>query len=113
NSIVNPNAINFTILGLILFTFLLRTSGFKLKPFGLTKDRETNHSLPFGFLALHNQAGERTNFTVSDDRGRYFLLTAKGNYLLKAFTPSHILPTRTTEIPITTRKGWISREIGV
>ena len=113
NAIVNPNTLNFIILALILTTFLLRISGFKLKPFGLTKDQETNQTLPFGFIALHNQGGERVNFTVSDDRGRYFLLTAKGNYLLKAYTPSHISPTRTKEIPISATKGWISREIGV
>jgi len=113
NAIVNPSTLNFTILALIFITFLLRISGFKLKPFGLTKDQETNQTLPFGFIALHNQGGERVNFTVSDDRGRYFLLTAKGNYLLKAYTPSHISPTRTREIPISAAKGWISREIGI
>jgi hypothetical protein len=114
NLIVSPSITNLAILALILFTFILRKSGFKLKPFGLTKDKETNQALPFGFIALHNQVGgERVNFTVSDDKGRYFLLTPKGKYMLRAYTPSHISPMRTREIPILTTKGWVSREVGV
>lgn len=113
NAIVNPSVASYSILALIFLTFLIRISGFKLKPFGLTKDTHTNKTLPFGLITLHNQQGERTNFTVSDDQGRYFLLTPKGNYTLKAFTPSHISPTRTKEISISTRRGWVSREVVV
>ena len=113
NIVINPSVISFIIFAIILITFLFRVSGFKLKQFGLTKDKETNKVLPFGLIALHNQGGERVNFTVSDDSGRYFLLTPKGNYSLKAFTPSHILPARTKEISISTKKGWISKEIEV
>ena len=113
NAIANPRATSFVILAIIFFTFVLRTSGFKLKPFGLTKDRETSQILPFGLVALHSQGGERMNFTVSDDSGRYFLLAPKGNYLLKAYTPSHIFPARTKEVPIVAKKGWISEEIEV
>ena len=113
NIVINPSVISFIIFAIILITFLFRVSGFKLKQFGLTKDKETNKVLPFGLIALHNQGGERVNFTVSDDSGRYFLLTPKGNYSLKAYTPSHILPTRTKEISISTKKGWISKEIEI
>ena len=113
NVFVDPGIMSFLILGVILLTFLLRNSGFKLKPFGLTKNAETNKPLPFGLVALHNQGGERISFTVSDDIGRYFLLTEKGNYLLKAFTPSFISPARTKEILISTHRGWISREVKV
>jgi len=94
-------------------TFILRNSGFKLKPFGLTKDAETGRTLPSSFIALHNQVGERMNFTVSDDIGRYFLLTEKGSYLLRAYTPSYILATRTKELPVSARKGWISKEVKI
>lgn len=113
NAIVRPNGTNFLILAVVAFTFLVRQSGFKLKPFGLTKNKETNQVLPFGFVSLYNQAGERVGFTVSDDMGRYFLLSPKGKYTLKAFTPAHILPARAKEIPIFTNKGWISKEIGL
>lgn len=111
NFIANPNGTNLSILGVLLLTFIVRQSGFKLKPFGLTKDKITNEAIPFGFVALHNQNGERINFTVSDDKGRYFLLSKKGGYVLKAYTPAHILPTRTKEVPIFTTKGWVSKEI--
>lgn len=113
NAVVNPGLTSFSVLLVILFTLILRTSGFKLKPFGLTKDRETKQALPFSFLALHNEAGERMNFTVSDDVGRYFLLTPKGHYLLKAYTPSYVPVTRTREMPVSTSRGWISGEIGI
>ncbi|MCC7160442.1 carboxypeptidase regulatory-like domain-containing protein [Candidatus Nomurabacteria bacterium] len=113
NFIANPNGTNLAILGILLVTFIVRQSGFKLKPFGLTKDKITNETIPFGFVALHTQNGERINFTVSDDKGRYFLLSKKGGYILKAYTPAHILPTRTKEVPIFTTKGWVSKEIEV
>jgi hypothetical protein len=113
NFILTPNKINFIILSVVFFTFLLRISGLKLKPFGVTRDRENNQILPFGFIAIHDTSGKRINFTVSDDKGRYFLLTQKGAFTLRASTPAHILPARTKEIPIFTNKGWISKEIGV
>ncbi|MBY0376804.1 carboxypeptidase-like regulatory domain-containing protein, partial [Patescibacteria group bacterium] len=97
----------------ILVTYILRTSGLKLKSFGLTKDKESHTFLPFGFIALHDQTGRRVSFTVSDNKGRYFLLTQSGQYLLKAYTPAHIIPTRTTEIPVFTQKGWISKEVSI
>ena len=111
--VVNPNKNNFIILGIIVLTSIIRSTGFKLKPFGLTKDKITSEAIPFGFVALHNPSGDRVNFTVSDDKGRYFLLTKKGGYVLKAYTPAHILPTRTEEIPVFTNKGWISKEIKI
>jgi hypothetical protein len=111
NFIAHPNGTNAAVLGILLFTFIVRKSGFKLKPFGLTKDKITNEAIPFGFVALHDQSGERINFTVSDDKGRYFLLSKKGGYVLKAYTPAHVLPTRTKEVSIFTTKGWVSKEI--
>ncbi len=113
NFILNPSKISLIILSVVLLTFLLRIAGFKLKPFGVTRDSVTNQILPFGFIALHDQNGKRINFTVSDDKGRYFLLTKKGAFTLKASTPAHILPVRLKEVPIFTNKGWVSKEIGV
>ncbi len=114
NFVLTPSGATLGILGIIFLTYLLRASGLKLKPFGVTKDIQTGQSMPFGFIALHSGVGgERVGFTVSDDKGRYFLLTQKGKYLLKAYTPAHILPTRMKEIPILTQSGWISKEIGI
>lgn len=113
NFIINPSKMSSLILLVISLTFLLRIAGFKMKPFGVTRDRENNQILPFGFIAIHDTNGKRINFTVSDDKGRYFLLTQKGAFTLRASTPAHILPARTKEIPIFTNKGWISKEIGV
>jgi len=113
NVIINTSGTSFAILAVIMLTYIFRNSGFKFKPFGLTIDEETKRAIPFGFVALHNQNGNRLNFTVSDDKGRYFLLTGKGLYTLKAYTPAHILPPRIKELPIFTTKGWISKEIEI
>ena len=111
NFIINPNSFNFVFLIAILLTYVLRTFGFKLKSFGLTKDKDTSQAMPFSLVALHDLSGERAGFTVSDDRGRYFLLTSKGKHVIKAYTPSYISPMRTRDIPISTSKGWVSQEI--
>ncbi len=111
NVAVNPSATSAGVVAIILLTIIVRSSGLKLKPFGLTKDAETSKTLPFSFVALHNREGERVNFTVSDDIGRYFLLTPKGNYLLKAYTPSYVSAARTREIMVSARRGWVSKEI--
>lgn len=113
NVFLNPSGTSYTILAVVMLTYFFRNSGFKLKPFGLTIDEETKGAIPFGFVALHNQDGNRLNFTVSDDKGRYFLLTGKGLYTLKAYTPAHILPPRIKELPIFTTKGWVSKEIEI
>ncbi len=111
--IMNPSTTNFIILGVIILVFALRKSGFKLKPFGTTKDSSSGQPLPFSLIALHDKTGERVNFTVSDDKGRYFLLAPSGRYLLKAYTPSHIIPMRQKQLGINAKRGWVSREIGV
>jgi|GEM_PF-3134905 len=113
NFVLRPSGANLAILGIILVSYILRKTGFALKPFGLTKDASTNESMSFGFIALHNQGGERVNFTVSDEKGRYFLLTPEGKYVLKAVTPSYVSPMRQKEIPIYTKRGWIGKELKV
>ncbi len=111
NIISNPEPLNLLPIGFVLVTAMLRISGFKLKPFGLTLNGEDSEPLPFTFVTLYNVAGERKKFTVSDPMGRYFLLTDKGSYMLKAYTPSHIEPTREKDVKIYTGKGWISEKI--
>ncbi len=113
-SIINqPNTVSYLVLALIVLVFILRKTGMKLKPFGLVRDRFSDLTLPFSLIALHNNAGERVAFTVSDDLGRYFLLTESGQYLLRAYTPSYISPMRQEEFSINARDGWVSREIGI
>lgn len=112
--LLDPRWINLIPIGLILLTSILRISGFTLKSFGLTKDKQNNKPLAFGFLALHDVLSEeRVNFTVSDALGRYFLLSPKGSYVLKAYTPAHISPMREVQVPISTRRGWVSKEIEI
>ncbi len=113
NLLLSPKTTSFLLLGIILLTFILRKSEFKLKPFGLTKDVSTVAPLPFSLVALHDKLGSRVNFTVSDGKGRYFLLTPKGRFTIKAYTPSHIVPMRQKEMTISTKRGWVSSEIGV
>lgn len=111
NYAVHPNWIGLLPIILILVTSLLRVSGFKLKSFGLTKESTTKNNLPFTFIALHNTLGEREKFTVSDERGRYFILSTKGKHILRAYTAAHISPMRQVAVSVDAKHGWISNEI--
>ena len=108
---VNPTVVNFIPIILILLTGLLRLFGLTIKSFGITKDRTNNKPMPFGLVTLYSEEGERVNFTVSDSLGRYFILSPKGRYQLKAYTPSHVVPPREYEVSLNAKKGWVSEEI--
>jgi hypothetical protein len=111
--VFEQSLLNTMLIGLILMNLVLRISGFKMKSFGTTKIRGTNKAMAFSFIAIHDMDGQRVSFTVSDELGRYFLLAPKGDYVLKAYTPAHISPMRTTEVSISTKRGWINQEVEI
>ncbi len=111
NFLVNPGYLSVVYLLLVLLTHMFRISGIKLKPYGLIKDVTSEKTVPFGFVALYNLANERVNFAVSDNKGRYFILTKKGKYILRAFTPSYISPMRQSSMAVNSNRGWITSEI--
>jgi hypothetical protein len=109
--ILNPDPVNLSLILAVLFTYFLRRFGFKLKKFGLTIDTYTKQIVPFSFVALHDATGKRVAFTVSDEKGRYFILAERGKYELKAYTNAGILPMRQISMTVNTKSGWISRII--
>jgi hypothetical protein len=110
---LDPRPVNLIPVAIILFTAILRAIGFKLKSFGLVKDKATGAPLPFSLVALYNRNGERVNFTVSDEKGRYFLLAPKGKYTLRVYTPANVSPVRQIEKNMSLNKGWLSEPVAI
>ena len=51
--------------------------------YGVVVDADTGQPVPFALVSVHNQAGERMAFAVTDVLGRYFLLLENGDYIVK------------------------------
>jgi len=98
----------------VLFVFFgvtsLRVFGIAERPYGTVSDRN-GRAVPFALVTLHNDAGQRAAYAVSDERGRFVIAVARGSYVLTAHTPANVTPVREVERSITTRKGWITKEI--
>jgi len=107
----DPNLFSFIILILFLILAFFRVFGLKEKPYGLVIDAENKKPMPFALITLNDKLGHRKGFTVSDERGRYFLITPKGDFNLNIFTPADIQPQRSTVKEVETKKGWIAEEI--
>ena len=67
--------------------------------------------MPFALITLNDKLGHRKGFTVSDEQGRYFLVTGKGDFDINVFTPADVQPQRSTVKEIHTKRGWIVDEI--
>ena len=109
--ILVPNPFTLGILFLFLGTASLRLWGIIEHPFGVVKDIYTKKAFPFALITLDDTNGKRVAFTVSDERGRYFLLAKKGSYMLTVVTPALVEPMRTVNIPIDSSEGWVTREL--
>ncbi|PIP26193.1 MAG: hypothetical protein COX31_03610 [Candidatus Moranbacteria bacterium CG23_combo_of_CG06-09_8_20_14_all_40_16] len=51
--------------------------------YGVVVDADTGQPVPFALVSVHNQAGERMAFAVTDVLSRYFLLLENGDYIVK------------------------------
>jgi len=111
--ILVPNPFTLGVVFLFLGTVSMRVWGIVEHPFGVVKDTSTGRPLAFALLTLDDREGKRVAFTVSDERGRYFLVIPKGSYVLTATTPASTGPMRTTKSTIDSARGWITREIVV
>ena len=109
----DPNLFSFIILVLFLVLAFFRVFGLKERPYGLIISEETHKPVSFALITLNDKLGHRKGFTVSDEKGRYFLVTSKGDYDLNVFTPANIQPQRSTIKEIHTRRGWITEEINL
>ena len=113
NYLLNPNNLNLAML--IVFAglnMLIFVGDLRQHPYGIILDEASETPLPYVLITLHEESsGVRKAFTVSDIRGRYFLLSDKGTFKLSAFSPAHIQPPRSTVDTIKIKKGWIAKKL--
>src|SRR3990167_5551881 len=103
--ILTPSNFNLAILAGFFVVNIPRFAGLTQRQFGMVVDSSTSVPIPFALITLNDREGKRVGFTVSDERGRYFLLVPKGHYSILAYTPPTIIPTRTFSREFKTRKG--------
>lgn len=113
NYIVAPGPSALGLVFLFLGTVSLRLWGVGEYPFGVVRDAQTNSGVPFALITLHDVSGRRVSFTVSDEKGRYFLVAKAGDYDISVHTPASIEPSRHTKTRISVRRGWITRPLSV
>jgi hypothetical protein len=111
NFIMMPGPLTLGVLFLFLGTASLRIWNIQEHPFGLVVDGTTGKPIPFALITLNDLSGKRVAFTVSDERGRYFIVVTQGSYQMTAFTSAAIAPSRQVVQFIEARKGWITRRI--
>lgn len=108
-----PHLLNLIILVMFLLLAFFRIFGLRARPFGFVQDTRILKTLPFSLITLNDLAGRRVGFTVSDEEGRYFLLSQKGSYNIYAYTPATETPVRESAAPVYTRRGWITKKLAV
>jgi hypothetical protein len=113
NAFLSPSVFSFSVLVIFLLTNLLRLSLNLYRPFGLVYNADTHQPLPYALITLNDDKGVRRSFAVSDQFGRYFLLSDPGTYDLTAFTPAQVQPQRSKTLRFTTRKGWLRGQVQV
>jgi hypothetical protein len=113
NFILAPTPFTLGVVFLFLGTASLRLWGIQEHPFGIVQDAAADRPMPFALITLNDLSGTRVAFTVSDERGRYFLVVPRGTYELTISTPATITPLRQTKQTIEAKKGWITRELTV
>jgi len=118
NMILHPTTANFIIGALFFGANAIRI--FKIyRPYGNIKDVASGETVPFSLVTLHDEAGKRLSFSVSDEVGRYFLSTqGEQNYQIRVHTPANMIPPRSAaeDIPSDSKQiksGWITKDMRV
>ena len=109
--LTSPNPFTFGTLCVFIGVASLRLFGITERPFGIVTDSTTGRPMPFTLITINDQTGKRVAFTVSDERGRYFLVVARGTYELVAYTSASTIPPRQTRRLLNVRKGWITQPL--
>lgn len=112
NFALAPNPFTFGTLCLFLGTASLRLFGISEHPYGVVTDA-SGHPVAFALITLNDVGGQRKAFTVSDERGRYFLVVEKGTYDVQVVTPATVSPMRRTTMTVNAKKGWITMSLHV
>ncbi|HUO75569.1 MAG TPA: hypothetical protein VMU12_01450, partial [Candidatus Paceibacterota bacterium] len=111
--LVNPNPFTFGTVCLFLGAAWLRLFGITERPFGTVTDAQTGRPMPFTLVTLNDMTGKRVAFTVSDERGRYFLIVNRGTYELVAYSSATVIPPRQLKRMLDVRKGWITQSLKI
>ena len=104
----------FNLIMLIIFgsiNLFVLIGDLRQRPYGVVVDRGQGMTVPYSLITLNDPAGQRKGFTVSDEQGRYFLLSDKGTYKISAHTPAQVNPPRSSEEELSTDHGWIAKKL--
>jgi hypothetical protein len=111
NFLLQPTLLNGVMVGVVALTAALRSLGIKLRPFGVVVDSATGTAMPFAFVTLTDHQGHRSGYAVSDEQGRYFLLSQGGMHELAVSSPAQVSPPRRSTQVIEAPDGWIRKKV--
>jgi hypothetical protein len=100
-------------IGLVAFFLLangLRISAKLARPYGVILGADAR-PLPFALITVDDAANKRLDFAVSDELGRFFLLTSPESHHLTLHTPAQVVPAKTTTYPLKKKKGWVGEVV--
>jgi hypothetical protein len=110
--ILNPTFFNLILLIVLLgFNVLRILGGLRERPYGMVIDKNKGFPMPYALITLNDESGQRKGFAVTNELGKYIILTDKGDFLMSVSTPADIQPPRSTQKPISTHKGWIAERV--
>jgi hypothetical protein len=113
-----PNATNIAI-----FTVFFLVNAIQLfvlhRPYGVTLDALTGRRMSFALITLNDLQGNRVNFSVSDEQGRFILSGEQGkDYEILAYTPANTIPQRSIRLRVRGLKrlatrAWITARLRI
>ncbi|MFH1769262.1 MAG: hypothetical protein ABH833_01190 [Parcubacteria group bacterium] len=110
NYIYDRTTFNLVLLIVLFVINIFRIFGdLKEKPYGMVVDRSRMNPMPYALISVDSKEGQRKGFAVSDESGKYILITEKGQFDVSLFTPATIQPPRIQKIEVGTKKGWITK----
>jgi len=112
--ILNPTVLNLVVL--IVFGALnlfIVIGDLRQRPYGIVVDQSLETPVPYSLITLQDSQRQRKGFTVSDEHGRYFLLSPKGDFTITTYTPAQVSPPRSREEPLSTDRGWIAKKLNL
>lgn len=112
NYIFHPTKLNLFMLILFVgINSLVILGDMRQRSYGVVVDRTNGGAMPYSLITLSDKTQQRKGFTVSDNQGRYYLLSDKGMYDIAVFTPANVNPPRSIKEPITAGRGWVAKKI--
>ena len=76
----------FLLLALLIVNFFRIVGGLREKPYGLIVDRFKKTPMPYALVTLNDAQGRRKAFAVTNELGKYILISEKGAYTMSLAT---------------------------